>query len=131
MICKDCEDDKKSTVSAWTFDPSNDTYTPSQFSINVKTIAEKLGEEKIKLKPSAAAINPVTKDVWILASLNQLLIVTDRKGNTKNVYTLDPVIFNQPEGITFTPWGDLLISNEAGDKYEAASLLIFKPKKRV
>jgi len=131
MICKDCEDDKKSTVSAWTFDPSNDTYTPSQFSINVKTIAEKLGEEKIKLKPSAAAINPVTKDVWILASLNQLLIVTDRQGNTKNVYTLDPVIFNQPEGITFTPSGDLLISNEAGDKYESASLLIFKPKKRV
>ena len=131
MICKDCEDDKKSTVSAWTFDPSNDTYTPSQFSINVKTIAEKLGEEKIKLKPSAAAINPVTNDVWILAPGNQLLIVTDRKGNTKNVYTLDPVIFNQPEGITFTPSGDLLISNEAGDKYESASLLIFKPKKRV
>ncbi len=130
MICKNCEDDKKSTVSAWIFDPSNDTYTPSQFSINVKTIAEKIGEEKIKLKPSAAAINPLTKDVWILASVNQLLIVTDRKGNTKEVCTLDPVIFNQPEGITFTPWGDLLISNEAGDKYGTASLLIFKPKKR-
>jgi uncharacterized protein YjiK len=130
MICKDCEDDKKSTVSAWTFDPSNDTYTPSQFSINAKIIAEKLGEEKIKLKPSAAAINPVTKDVWILASVNQLLIVTDRKGNTKEVYTLDPIIFNQPEGIAFTPWGDLFISNEAADKYGTASLLIFKPKKR-
>ena len=130
MICKDCEDDKKSAVSAWRFDPSNDTYTPSQFSINVKTIAQKIGEEKIKLKPSAAAINPLTKDVWILASSNQLLIVTDRKGNTKEVYTLDPLIFNQPEGITFTPWGDLLISNEAGDKYGTADLLIFKPKKR-
>lgn len=131
MICKDCEDDKKNTVSSWAFDPSNDTYAPFQFSINVKTIAKKLGEEKIKLKPSAAAINPVTKDVWILASTNQLLIITDRKGNTKEVCTLDPVIFNQPEGITFTPWGDLLISNEAGDKYGVASLLIFKPKKRV
>ena len=97
----------------------------------VSPLAEKLGEEKIKLKPSAAAINPVTNDVWILASGNQLLIVTDRKGNTKNVYTLDPVIFNQPEGITFTPSGDLLISNEAGDKYGTSSLLIFKPKKRV
>ncbi len=130
MICKDCEDDKKSSVSAWTFDPSNDSYTPSQFSINVKTIAQKLGVGKLKLKPSAAAVNPLTKDVWILASVNQLLIVTDRKGNTKDVYTLDPVIFTQPEGIAFTPGGDLLISNEAGDKYATATLLIFKPKKR-
>lgn len=131
MICKDCENDKKNSVSAWTFDPSNDTYTPSQFSINVKSIAEKTREEKLKLKPSAAAINPLTKDIWTLASTNQLLIVTDQKGNTKNVYTLDPIIFNQPEGITFTPWGDLIISNEAGDKYGASNLLIFKPKKRV
>jgi len=131
MVCKDCEDDKKNTVSSWAFDPSNDRYTPSPFLINTKTIAEKLGEEKIKLKPSAATINPVTKDVWILASANQLLIVTDDKGNTKEVYTLDPVLFNQPEGISFTPWGDLIISNEAGDKYGTASLLIFKPKKRV
>ena len=130
MICKDCEDDKKSSVSAWTFDPSNDSYTPSQFSINVKTIAQKLGVGKLKLKPSAAAVNPLTKDVWVLASVNQLLIVTDKKGNTKDVYTLDPVIFTQPEGIAFTPWGDLLISNEAGDKYATATLLIFKPKKR-
>ena len=131
MVCKDCENDKKNTVSSWEFDPSNDGYTLSHFLINTKTIAEKLGEKKIKLKPSAATVNPVTKDVWILASSNQLLIVTDNKGNTKEVYTLDPVIFNQPEGITFTPWGDLIISNEAGDKYGTASLLIFKPKKRV
>ena len=122
---------KRCTVSAWIFDPVQMTlYTPSQFSINVQSIAEKIGDEKIKLKPSAAAINPLTKDVWILASVNHLIIVTDRKGNTKEVYTLDPVIFNQPEGITFTPWGDLLISNEAGDKYGTATLLIFKPKKK-
>ena len=121
---------KKALYQHGMFDPSNDSYTPSQFSINAKTVAQKTGEEKIKLKPSAAAINPVTQDVWILASSNQLLIVTDRKGNIKEVCTLDPVIFNQPEGITFTPWGDLLISNEAGDKYGNATLLIFKPKKR-
>jgi uncharacterized protein YjiK len=131
VICKECEDDKKNAVSAWGFDPQSDTYTPSLFSIDVNAIAKKTGEKKIKFKPSAAAINPVTNDVWILASTNQLLVVTDRKGNTKEVYTLDPLIFTQPEGISFTPWGDLLISNEAGDKYGTATLLIFKPKKRV
>lgn len=130
MICKDCDDDKKSAVSAWNFNPEDDSYAPSDFSIDASTVAEKLGEKKIKLKPSGAAINPITGDVWILASSNQLLIVTDRKGQTKEAYTLDPLIFDQPEGITFTPWGDLLISNEAADKYGTPTLLIFKPRKR-
>ncbi|MEO6289374.1 MAG: SdiA-regulated family protein, partial [Ginsengibacter sp.] len=83
----------------------------------------------IKFRPSAAALNPLTKDVWIVSSTNQLIVVIDRKGDVKDIYTLNPVIFNQPEGITFTPWGDLLIANEAGDKYSSATLLIFKHKK--
>jgi uncharacterized protein YjiK len=130
MICKDCKTDKKKSVSAWNFDPETGTYSPSDFSINVSHIAKKTGDDELKFKPSGAAINPLTNDVWILASTNQLLIVTDRKGNTKEVYTLNPAIFNQPEGITFTPWGDMLISNEAGDKYDSPSILIFKPLKR-
>jgi uncharacterized protein YjiK len=130
MICKDCKGDKKKSVSAWNFDPVSETYKPSAFSIDVLSVAKKTGEKKLKLKPSASAINPLTNDIWILSSENQLLIVTDRKGNTKEVYTLNPVIFKQPEGITFTPWGDLLISNEATDKYETSTLLIFKPQKR-
>ena len=52
-----------------------------------------------------------------------------RKGNFKNAFPLDPSIYKQPEGITFTPWGDLLISNEKGDE-DKATILIFKPKKK-
>lgn len=130
MICKDCGSDKKNSVSAWNFDPVAGTYTPSAFSIDVEQIAKKTGEKDLKFKPSASAVNPLTKDVWIVASINQLLIVTDRKGKIKAVYTLTPAIFKQPEGITFTPWGDLLISNEANEKYETSTLLIFKPQKR-
>ncbi|MDQ2720571.1 MAG: SdiA-regulated domain-containing protein [Bacteroidota bacterium] len=129
MICKDCETDKKKSVTAWGFDPETGKYTFSLFRIDVAPIAKKLGEDKIKFKPSAATINPVTHDIWILSSINQLLVVTDRDGVYKDVYTLNPGIFTQPEGITFTPWGDLIISNEAGDKYNAGTLLIFKPKK--
>jgi uncharacterized protein YjiK len=130
MICKNCEADKKNSVSAWGFDPESGTYTESSFSIDAGHIAKKTRQEKLKFKPSAATINPLTNDVWILSSSNQLLIVTDRNGKTKSVYTLNPAIFKQPEGISFTPWGDLLISNEATDKYETATLLIFKPLKR-
>jgi uncharacterized protein YjiK len=131
MICKDCESDKKKSVTAWGFNPVTGNYTPSVFTIDAELIAKKIGGDKIKFKPSAATINPVTGDLWILSAINQLLVVTDTQGNCKEVFTLNPVIFTQPEGITFTPWGDLIVSNEAGDKFNTGTLLIFKPKKTI
>ena len=131
MICKDCEDDTYDFTTAWLYDPVKDDFTPSIFKIDLNAIAKKLGLANIKFRPSGAAINPTTKDVWVISSTNQVIVVMDSKGTMKDVYTLDPIIFNQPEGITFTPWGDLLIANEAGDKYASATLLIFKPKKRL
>ncbi len=130
MICKDCEDDTYDFTTAWLYDPVRDAYTADLFKIDRNPIAKKLGIDKIKFRPSGAAVNPITKDIWVLSSTNQIIVVMDNKGNVKDVYTLNPVIFNQPEGITFTPWGDLLIANEAGDKYDSATLLIFKHKKR-
>ena len=129
MICKDCEDDNSKSTTAWLYDPVQDKYTQSIFKIPLDEVAKKIGLDKIKFRPSAAAINPLTHDVWVVCSGNGLIIVMDHKGNMKDVYTLNTGIFNKPEGITFTPWGDLLISNEAGDKYSSATLLIFKPKK--
>lgn len=128
MICKDCKADKKNTVSAWSYHPENNSYSQDVFTINVSLIEEKSGEKILKFKPSAAAINPVTGDLWMLSAVNMLLVVADQNGNCKEVYTLDKSLFTQPEGITFTPSGDLIISNEAGSKYNSASLLIFKRK---
>lgn len=129
MICKNCKSDKKNTVSAWAYDPESNSFTPSVFTINVDLIAEKTGEKKLKFKPSAATINPLTGDLWILSAVNMLLVVADKNGNCKEAFQLNSGIFTQPEGITFTPSGDLIISNEAGSKYNSASLLIFKTKK--
>ena len=128
MLCKNCEDDKKKVVTAFACKPDSSVYNVA-FQIDVKPIAEKSKEEKFHFKPSAAAINPLTDELYILASVNKLLVVADRSGNVKNVYTLDPVTFNQPEGITFTPSGDLLISNEKGEE-DNATILIFKPSKK-
>ncbi len=128
MICKDCEDDTYDFTTAWLYDPVTDNYTPSIFKIDLNTIAKQVGIEKLKFRPSGAAVNPITKDVWVISSTNELIVIIDRKGNVKDVFTVNPGIFNQPEGITFTPWGDLLIANEAGDKYHSPTLLIFKPK---
>ena len=127
MICKDCKDDKKNAVSAWGFNIDSLTYTPDLFSIDESAFKGKLGKEKFK--PSAAAINPVTNELYILSSVNKLLVISGRKGNVKDVFDLDPKNFKQPEGITFTPTGDLLISNESAD-LGPANILIFKRKKK-
>lgn len=128
MLCKDCKEDKKNSLSAFSFDLQTGEYAKA-YTLDVNAIAEKAGEKKLKFKPSAATINPVTGDLWILSAINNLVVVADNNGKLKDVYPINSGIFTQPEGITFTPWGDLLISNEAGDKYNAPTLFIYKSKK--
>jgi uncharacterized protein YjiK len=128
MICKDCESDKKKALTVFHFNLQNKHFDDSA-SIDVTAIANMIGEKKIKFKPSAAAINPATDELYILSSINKLLVVTDRKGNPKQVYPIDAGLFKQPEGITFTPAGDLIISNESADR-GAANLLFFKYNKK-
>lgn len=129
LLCKDCEDDNKSIVSAWGYDTATKVYTPSIFTIDAQAIAAKLNLEKIKFKPSGAAINPVTNELYIISAINNLLVVTDRRGKFKELYTLDPAVYKQPEGIAFTPSGDMIISNEASD-IGLANILIIKNKKK-
>jgi uncharacterized protein YjiK len=127
MICKDCESDKKKALTAFYF-KLNKQFDDSS-SINVTAIANMIGEKKIRFKPSAAAINPVTDELFIVSSVNKLLVVADRKGNPKETYPIDVALFKQPEGITFTPEGDMIISNESADR-GAANLLFFKYNKK-
>jgi uncharacterized protein YjiK len=130
LLCKDCEDDSKKQVSAWGYNIDSSFYTPSVLTINVQPVDEKLGEKKMKIKPSATAINPVTNDLYILSSINHLLIVTSRNGTFKDVFQLDPAIYKQAEGIAFTPAGDMIISNESHET-GLANILIIKNKKKV
>ncbi|HEX8331017.1 MAG TPA: SdiA-regulated domain-containing protein [Segetibacter sp.] len=128
LICKDCEGDNNKSVTAWSFNPSTKEYDKEPyFELDAEEITKRLETDKNKFKPSAAAIHPVTKELYIVSSVNKALVISDRVGNIKNVIPLDPKIFKQPEGITFTPGGDLIISNEAAD-IGAANILIFKVK---
>jgi len=125
LVCKDCEEDKKNTVSTRAFDVSSNTYTKGPYTINVNTIDSSMKLKKIKFKPSAAAINPLTHELFILASVNKMLVIADTNGNVKHSYLLRPSIYKQPEGIAFTPSGTLLISNES-DKTGSADILVIK-----
>jgi hypothetical protein len=127
MICKDCENDNKSATSTYAFDPATKTFENNPFTIQVAPIAKALGEAKVKFKPSAAAIHPITKDLYIISSVNKCLVIADRNGVAKQVIRLDPKMFKQPEGLCFTPEGHLIISNESADA-GAANILVYKYK---
>lgn len=117
VLCKNCNSDKNDrSVAGQVFHLETDgrlTVTNS-FSIDTKSIAALAGEKKINIKPSAFSRNPLTGEWYILSSVNKLLLITDAKWNTKSFFKLNPVLFTQPEGITFDQNGNLYISNEMG-----------------
>jgi uncharacterized protein YjiK len=113
LICKDCEADDKTKLSVWTFDPVTGTYTLAPFTIDPSPMLAAQKSEEKRFKPSAAAIHPVTGELYIISSINKILVIADRAGKMTRAYPLDPRLYKQPEGITFTPSGDMFISNEA------------------
>ena len=58
MMCKQCEEDKKKMVTAWGYKPDSSAYNPFLFTINVRSIAEKIGENKLHFKPRRRQLTP-------------------------------------------------------------------------
>lgn len=72
---------------------------------------EEIAENK-KLQPSAIAIHPRTKEIYLLDGEFPKLLVLKNDGTYKELYELDPLQFTLPEGITFSAKGEMFISNE-------------------
>lgn len=71
----------------------------------------------INFKPSDICIHPVTHKLYLLSGEEHILYVFDTSGTIEYAERLDPDLFNMPEGITFFKNGDMLISNESGNRY--------------
>ena len=130
MLCKECAHEKKTDIRvAYRFDLTTNTFDPAPvYSIDIAEIQRILNDEKAEFKPSAAGINPIDGKLYIVASVGKLLVIADRNtGKPEQVVRLDPVMYNQPEGMTFAPNGDLYISNEGGEGI--ATILKFSYKK--
>ena len=95
-----------------------------QFNIDVKKIEELTGKKKIAFHPSALSKNPQTNEWYILSSVNRLLVIADLNWNVKEVFSLNPGLFGQPEGIAFDKASNLYISNE-GDRLRPGNVLKF------
>jgi uncharacterized protein YjiK len=129
LLCKDCEQDDKNSLTAFAFNLDSSAYaTAPAYVIDIRKIEELMDEKKLRFKPSAATVNPLTNDLFIVSSINKALVISDLNGVPKQVYKINPKLYKQPEGIAFTPRGDLLISNESAD-IGAANVLFFKYKR--
>jgi uncharacterized protein YjiK len=129
MLCKQCDHEKDEIRQAYNFDLKTNTFsTEPAYTIQIAEIQKLLDDKKAEFKPSAAGINPITGKLFILASVGKLLVIASKEGKVEQVFRLDPVMYNQPEGLTFAPNGDLYISNEGGEG--VATILKFTYKKK-
>lgn len=108
------------------YDLQEDRMLEQPFVLLKKSDLEPFLGEKPKFKPSAIAIDPVDCNIYVLASVGKLLIVLSPDGTVIDVTTLDEKLHIQPEGIAFTPDGNLYISNEG--KRKKARLYRFERK---
>lgn len=118
LLCKTCKVDKGTkNATGYILDFQEDgsfKYTDT-FLVDVSDVDKMSGKKKGSFHPSALAINPLTKEWYIVSSVNKALVVADQNFKVKSVYHLSSNIFNQPEGIAFDAAGNLYISNEGSE----------------
>lgn len=71
-------------------------------------------KNKTIFQPSEIDIDPVSGDIYITSGARSQILIMDDKGKIKALYALDKSKINQPEGMLFTPSGDLYIASEGG-----------------
>lgn len=79
--------------------------------LNNELIQSSKGKKKKALMPSAIGIHPLTNEIFITDGPKARLLILDDAGTSKKFLQLGKE-FAQPEGITFSPQGEIFISNE-------------------
>jgi len=69
-------------------------------------------KKKFPFSPSGIATHPITKNIYIVADVGKTLAILSPTGKILHVEKLNKKLFPKPEGITFFPNGDMVISSE-------------------
>lgn len=88
---------------------------------------EKPVPKGVEFGPSGVAVHPISGNVFILSSINKVLIVSSPTGEVLEMVKLDKNRLQQPEGICFDSDGTLYLSTEAKDEAKG-KILVFKQK---
>ncbi len=89
-----------------------------------KEFLKMIGNENINkvITPTAMAFHPETKDLYVLSSVNDILLVFNPQKQMKQIITFKGREFTQPEGLSFNSKGEMFISNE-GKKESSANII--------
>jgi uncharacterized protein YjiK len=75
-------------------------------------IKENDEDKKEVFLPSDIAIHPITSDIYLVDGIHSSIQIIDATGKIKSYIKLDKNDFPKPEGLTFSPKGDIFISSE-------------------
>jgi uncharacterized protein YjiK len=82
----------------------------------------------VEFGPSGVAVHPLSGNIYVISSINKVLLVLSADGKILEMVKLDKNRLPQPEGICFDPNGTLYLSSEAKDDPKG-KLFVFKLKK--
>jgi hypothetical protein len=71
--------------------------------------------QKIEFIPSEIAVDPLSRELFVLSGKESLLYVFSAAGKLKEVNRLNKAVYPQAEGLCFLPDGRLVISSEGID----------------
>jgi uncharacterized protein YjiK len=120
ILSKECKNDKTTQKRAGIImEWKNDSLEwIDSFSIDIELLKKIKGNKKVKFKPSAIAMHPITHQWYILSSTDKLLLITDEKFIPRFTFKLKESFLSQPEGICFDAVGNLYIASEKGNAFE-------------
>jgi hypothetical protein len=125
-LCKNCPgDDQRDEVSGYVlqYNAQHALTITDHFTIVVPAPELTSIHKKVKFHPSCLARHPLTREWYLISSVNKALIVVDDQWKVKGMYRLDPILFKQPEGLAFDRQGNMYISNEG--QQGNANVLVF------
>lgn len=91
-----------------------------QDSILQKTSIRKL---QLSVQPSGIDIHPISNEIYIIDGMKSQMLILDESGKIKSLYNISKNEVVRPEGVRFTPSGDLYIIS-SGSKREVSRLMM-------
>lgn len=112
LVTKEKDKDKNDKKTIYSYSLVNEKFDKY---LTIDEDMTKGSDGKKTFAPSGIAVHPITGELFIVSSQGKKLLILSPEGEKNTLIELDPETFVQPEGICFTPNGDLYISSEGKD----------------
>jgi uncharacterized protein YjiK len=109
LVTKEKEKDKNDNKTIYAYALKTNEFS-KYMTITQEMIVGENGKKNFA--PSGIAVHPLTGELYIISSQGKKLLILSPKGEKNTLLELDEKTFVQPEGICFSPNGDLYISSE-------------------